>query len=187
MSHILTAVDVFSRYAWAIPIASRSAACVGDALASILVVHGAPGILRSDNEGAFVGALMTKLRNDWGIDRILTRPYHSEANGHCERFHRYLNALLSIECAGNKKSWVDALGPTLFTYNNGVHSSRIHAILPLPRSPRRDPGYGTGTPVRAASRPFLVCGCPDREGPRSHASSVDEAGKGTEATRRCAE
>jgi transposase InsO family protein len=121
--HILTIIDVFTRYAWAVPIADRSAEEVADALFGIIGIHGAPEMLRSDNEQAFNSKMIARLRDVWDIDHIFTRPYHSEANGHVERFHRFLNGLLAIRVAGGKEAWVAGLTPVLFTYNNGTHSS----------------------------------------------------------------
>ena len=113
--HCLTIVDMFTR-------SDRSAESVADALYDAIIrVHGAPEMIRTDNERAFVGKLMTCLLNKWEIQPIMTRAYHSEANGHVERFHRYLNELLTIECG--KKSWIDGVKSVCFTYNNGCHSS----------------------------------------------------------------
>ena len=111
-----------TRYAWVVPIADRSAESVADALYDAIIrVHGAPEMIRTDNEKAFVGKLMTCLLDKWEIRPISTRAYHSEANGHVERFHRYLNELLTIECG--KRNWIDGVKSVCFTYNNGCHSS----------------------------------------------------------------
>jgi hypothetical protein len=100
----------------------RSSLAVEEALATMLSVLGGTLLMRTDNERAFVSDLLTRLRVQWGIDHILTRPYHSEANGHVERFHRFLNSMLAIKAA-TSPDWVASLPSILFTYNNGVHRS----------------------------------------------------------------
>lgn len=122
MRHILTVLDIFTRYAWAIPIPDRSAEAVARALhAGVLGEHGRPDIIRSDNEKAFTGRVMESLQRLWGIEHIPTRPYHSEANGHVERFHRFLNELLTIE--SHEAKWTERVRAVVFTYNCGVHAS----------------------------------------------------------------
>ena len=95
--HILSVIDVFTRYAWAIPMKTREATEVADALAKrILHEHGAFRILRTDNEKSFLSAVMRRLLDKWSIAHLTTVPYHSESNGHVERLHRFLEVQLTI-------------------------------------------------------------------------------------------
>jgi transposase InsO family protein len=121
--HILTAIDTFTRFAFAIPIKDRSAETVATALAKhIFQRHGGFGTLRTDNEKAFVGKMMETLTKRWNISHLTTVPYHSETNGHVERLHRYINAQLTI-LAKDRRRWTEHTQPTIFAYNIGVHRS----------------------------------------------------------------
>ena len=121
--HILSIIDVFTRYAWAIPLKTREATEVADAMAKrILHEHGAFRILRTDNEKSFVSKLMKRLLDKWSIAHLTTVPYHSESNGHVERLHKYLEVQLTI-LARVREKWTDHLNATTFAYNASVHAS----------------------------------------------------------------
>jgi transposase InsO family protein len=121
--HILSIIDVFTRYAWAIPLKTREATEVADALAkNILHEHGAFRILRTDNEKSFISNLMKRLLDKWSIAHLTTVPYHSESNGHVERLHKFLEVQLTI-LAKSREKWTDHLNATTFAYNASVHSS----------------------------------------------------------------
>ena len=121
--HILSVIDVFTRYAWAFPLKTREATEVADALAkNILHEHGAFRTLRTDNEKSFLSTMMTRLLYKWSIAHLTTVPYHSESNGHVERLHRFLEEQLTI-LATSREKWTDHLKATMFAYNVGVHTS----------------------------------------------------------------
>ena len=125
--HILTAIDVFTRYAWAIPLRSREASEVADALAKNLFHHhGSFRTLRTDNEKAFLSDIIRRLLQQWGIAHLTTVPYHSESNGHVERLHRFIETQLTI-LATKKREWTQHIQAAVFTYNIGVHASTGHS------------------------------------------------------------
>jgi transposase InsO family protein len=58
---ILTVVDVFSKYLWAIPLFKKDQASVCSALLQLFVIIGTPEILQSDNGKEFVGGVIKSL------------------------------------------------------------------------------------------------------------------------------
>ena len=90
-SHLLTAVDRFSRWPVAVPIADITAATVADAFAQGIVAnYGVPSSITTDNGSQFSSAIWTQLMRTWGIKSHFTTAYHPESNGLVERFHRRL-------------------------------------------------------------------------------------------------
>lgn len=121
--HILSVIDVFTRYAWAIPIKDRSATSIADSLANhVFQHHGSFRVLRTDNEASFTSELMQRLYRQWGITHLTTVPYHSESNGHVERLHRFLETQLTI-LAKERTEWTQHVQACAFAYNVGVHTS----------------------------------------------------------------
>ena len=90
-SHLLTAVDRFSRWPVAVPLADTTAASVADAFAQGIVAnYGVPSSITTDNGSQFTSAIWTQLMRTWFIKSHFTTSYHPESNGLVERFHRRL-------------------------------------------------------------------------------------------------
>ena len=93
--HLLTVVDRFTRWPAAIPVPAISAQTVIDAfVVGWIQNHGVPATLTTDRGSQFTSALFQQLTRTWGIKAITTTPYHPEANGMVERFHRRLKEAL---------------------------------------------------------------------------------------------
>ena len=90
-SYLFTAVDRFSRWPIAVPLADTTAAAVTDAFAQgIIANYGVPASITTDNGSQFSSAIWTQLMRTWGIKSHFTTAYHPESNGLVERFHRRL-------------------------------------------------------------------------------------------------
>ena len=93
--YLFTAVDRFTRWPIAIPLVDISTESVVDAFAYGWVQHfGVPTTVTSDRGAQFTSAIFRQLAQIWGIQTITTAPYHPEANGLVERFHRRLKEAL---------------------------------------------------------------------------------------------
>ena len=93
--HLLTAVDRFTRWPTAIPIADISASTVIDAFTAGWIQNfGIPATITTDRGSQFSSAIFQQLTRVWGINTVMTTPYHPEANGMVERFHRRLKESL---------------------------------------------------------------------------------------------
>jgi hypothetical protein len=90
-SHLLTVLDRFTRWAEAIPVRSTIADCCATALVDGWVARfGVPQCITSDRGPQFVSAVWAAFTARLGIKSQLTTPYHPQANGAVERFHRRL-------------------------------------------------------------------------------------------------
>ena len=104
--HLLTAVDRFTRWPAAIPIPDISAQAVVDAFASGWIANfGVPSTITSDRGSQFSSAIFQQLTRIWGIQAVMTAPYHPEANGMVERFHRRLKEALIALGSDEPERW----------------------------------------------------------------------------------
>ena len=104
--YLLTVVDRFTRWPTAIPLADTSAQSVIDGFVSGWVQNfGVPSIVTSDRGSQFSSALFQQLTQAWGIQVNMTTPYHPEANGMVERFHRRLKEALIALGAAEPDKW----------------------------------------------------------------------------------
>ena len=104
--HLLTAVDRFTRWPAAIPLTDISAQAVVDAFVSGWIQnYGIPSTVTSDRGSQFSSAIFQQLTRTWGIETIMTAPYHPEANGLVERFHRRLKESLIALGADEPDKW----------------------------------------------------------------------------------
>ncbi|CAB0045234.1 unnamed protein product, partial [Trichogramma brassicae] len=71
---------------------------------------GSPSILTTDQGTQFESRLFEEVSRALGIEKIHTTPYHPQANGMIERFHRDIKA--AFMCRGETGDWLDSL-PTV--------------------------------------------------------------------------
>ena len=128
---ILTIIDVFTRWPIAIPLPNRKATTIQRALYERLFsVFGFPVRLLSDRGKEFIDGGLHSLCAWLGIQKIATTGYQPQANGHIERFHRYLNSSMTSLASGNITKWSFYIPAILFSYR--VSSClRILWIQPL--------------------------------------------------------
>ena len=104
--YLLTAVDRFTRWPIAVPLVDMTAESVVDGFAFGWVQHfGVPLTVTSDRGTQFTSEIFTQLTKIWGIDARTTAPYHPEANGLVERFHRRLKEALIALGAEEPNDW----------------------------------------------------------------------------------
>ena len=121
---ILTMMDVFTRWPIAVPIPNREATTVMKALYEhLFCLYGMPVRILSDRGKEFIDTGLMDLCAWLGIRKITTTGYQPQANGHVERFHRYLNASMTILSRGNVGQWDKYLPAILFSYRTGVCES----------------------------------------------------------------
>ena len=96
--YLLTAVDRFTRWPMAIPIADIQADTVMDAFALNWIANfGVPSSITTDRGSQFSSAIWQQLLQTWGIKSHQTTAYHPAANGLVERLHRRLKeALMAV-------------------------------------------------------------------------------------------
>ena len=83
-----------------------TAESVADAFAyGWIASYGCPSTITTDRGGQFSSDLFTQLTKTWGIRIIMTTPYHPEANGLVERFHRRLKESLLALATEEPHDW----------------------------------------------------------------------------------
>ena len=123
---LLNAIDAFSKYAYSVPMHSKTGESVASAFRSMLAKVGSsrrPLVMRTDNGKEFVNATYRKLLNSQGIKmRICRNPVLKCAV--VERFNRTLKSKL-YKCfpRNNTYRYVDVLNKFVEGYNDSVHSS----------------------------------------------------------------
>jgi exodeoxyribonuclease III len=130
--YLLTAVDVFTRYPLAIPVANKSIKTVASALHKHLVtVFGPPKLLLSDMEKSFVSAVVKQMYSKMGVSKIATTGYQPTGNGAVERFHRWLNCTLTMFVNSRKDDWDENIDSILFAYRTSVCGPTGHTPFEL--------------------------------------------------------
>ena len=104
--YLFTAVDRLSRWPVAVPLCDITAESVIDAFAyGIVSSFGVPESITTDNGSQFTSAMWKQLMQVWGIRSHYTTPYHPEANGLVERFHRRLKESLNAIATEEPQNW----------------------------------------------------------------------------------
>jgi hypothetical protein len=108
--YILTCIDFFSRYTWAVPIKKKESGDVAQAMATICNKAGVyPNIIQKDNGGEFQGATNTFMEGH-NIRWINTLSYSPQSNGLIENFNNQLRKMLrEIMIRHNNLVWYNQL------------------------------------------------------------------------------
>jgi transposase InsO family protein len=121
---LLTVVDVFSKLAMAIPIANERSETVGRMLQQrFFSVHGYPRIILSDRAKGFVGEGLKWVCKHIGVAKIHTTGLLPTGASPVERWHRSLNASLTMLCNRAKNDWASQVDAVTFAYNISVNES----------------------------------------------------------------
>lgn len=133
--YVLCIVDIFSKYAFAVPLKSKSAEEVTQTLEKILQTGGTPKILSSDNGTEFKNFLMKDLSDTYGFKQVFGSPYRPQSQGAVERFNQTLKRMLYAHMMRYRTNvWVDVLPTLVENYNDTIHSttnfspSKLHAM-----------------------------------------------------------
>ena len=103
---LLTAICCGTRYLEAVPLKTIDAREVAEGLLEIFSRTGVPRQLLSDQGSQFIGALMENLTGRLGIEKLVTSPYHPQANGVVERLHKTLNGIIR-KAVSRKLDWAE--------------------------------------------------------------------------------
>ena len=123
-SWILTVVDHFTRYPIMIALPDRKTETIARALfEKVFCVYGAPKKILSDRGKELIAESLETIYDKWGIKLATTGGYNPQANGACERFHRWLHAAMT--CVYDRKTldWDSYLEPLAFAYRTSVNDS----------------------------------------------------------------
>ena len=121
MKWMLTMIDIYSRYAWATPMKSKSADDVLQAFMQVInESKRMPKKIWVDEGSEFYNAKMTKYLNDHGIIR-----YSTQGDGKSvviERFNRTLKtSMWQLFTEKQTNRWIDMLPSLVEMYNHREH------------------------------------------------------------------
>ena len=121
---ILVGIDLFSKYAYAIPLKSKKSHVVTKAFEShiLATVPRTPEILLSDRGPEFRAAYFEKRLKRYGVRHDYSIPYAPCTNGGVERLNRTLKTKLATACHGKPESWDKVLHEVVAQYNRSPHS-----------------------------------------------------------------
>lgn len=130
--YILTVVDIFSKYAWAIPTKTKNAKDVTFAMDKILSAGNVPKNIHSDQGTEFYNSQFKKLMKDYKINHYSTFSIKKAAM--CERLIKTLKQKLwkKLHMRGSYK-WYDLIEGVVQEYNNTKH----HTIKMKPKDVKK--------------------------------------------------
>ena len=115
--YLLTCVDWATRWPEAIPIERETAEAVAHALVGgVFARHGFPKYLVSDNGPQFHSQVVDRIARASGLTHAFVSPYHHQANGQVERFHRTLKAGIKHYLDNYQERWLEYLPFILYAY-----------------------------------------------------------------------
>lgn len=121
--YILVMVDLFSRFAFAVPTRDQTAATTARVLwTSVFQPFGCPERILTDQGPAFEADLTRQLCESYGCRKVRTTPYHPQGNGACERLNQTILQLLNTLQPAEQSRWSDHLPALVHAYNNTPHS-----------------------------------------------------------------
>ena len=122
--YIINIIDLYSRYAWSIPIKNKTGKSIVEAFDSITkaMPSETPKKLWVDNGSEFYNKIFKKLLNDNNIEMYST--FNEGKAVVIERFNRTLkNKMFKYFTANGTYKYIDILSSLINEYNNKKHSS----------------------------------------------------------------
>ena len=156
--YVLTVVDAFTKWAFAIPIRDKKAATVAYALYErVFSVFGFPNRIHSDQGKEFVNEILSALCALFGIDKTRTTAYHPQGNAFAERIHQFFGKALSAYVRAEQDDWDLYLPAIQLAYNSAKHDSTLFTPSELMFGREiRAPGFLSEEDIPAESLPDFV-------------------------------
>lgn len=121
--YIFTAVDMFTKYLFAVPIADNDALSVGVVIFQLVCTFGVCDTILSDQGSEFIARATKETCKLLHIQQEFTPSYSHHCLGACERTHRVLATKLTPYMTVDKNNWEDILPAMIFSMNASVNSS----------------------------------------------------------------
>ncbi|KAL4131306.1 hypothetical protein QTP88_008639 [Uroleucon formosanum] len=127
-SYIITVIDTFSKFSWALEIKKKDGINVSEAFEKIIKQaisqnHQAPKLLHADKGLEFENKHFKKVLQEYGIKMYHTQ--NEEKSSIIERFNRTLNSKMRLHFeVTNSKKWIKILKSLIYEYNfKDIHRS----------------------------------------------------------------
>ena len=119
---VLTIIDGFTKWAWAVPLPDHKADSVAKALFNVFSMKKWPKQLHSDCGSEFVGEVLTVFTSLFGIETSRTTAYHPQGNAYAERLHRFRQAISSF-VMDDHRTWDQFLMIIMNCYNDSINTA----------------------------------------------------------------
>jgi transposase InsO family protein len=120
---LLTAIDLFSKYAFVVPLKHKTEALVAAALKEVFDAGGRPRLLQSDNGSEFKNQSVHELCVQYGVKQLFSLPHTPQSQGAVERFNKTLkSAIHHYLVQHGTRAYHDVLKVIVGLYNTSVHS-----------------------------------------------------------------
>ena len=116
-TYILSIVDPYSRWPISVPVSDRKGCHVVRALLEyVIATYATPEVLVSDGAPEFLGKALADFCSIFQIAHRVIPRYSPSLNSPVERFHDWLNAMLTVLISRNKTNWDRMLPLVLLSY-----------------------------------------------------------------------
>jgi len=131
---ILTVVDVFSKYLWAIPLKNKSTEEVKEVFSCIFKER-SPIVLQTDNSKEFKNTALANYLCLWGITQVFSKAYTPTTQGMVEQYNQTLKHKIFNGFLQNKNmKWVDDLASYAENINTAKQSVTKEAPIDIQKS-----------------------------------------------------
>lgn len=121
---VLTIIDEFSKYGFALIVKSENAKITAQALyKNIYTKFGIPEVIHTDRGQTFLSNILKQLNMLLSIKHTVTTPYRPQSNGTCERLNSTIISRIRTLHPHEKPKWHMHLDSLLLAYNSTVHES----------------------------------------------------------------
>jgi len=122
--YVLVVTDRLSGYVFAAASPTNTAQDTARILIEkVILVHGPPDILITDQGGHFKNELLQAISKLVGCTHVFSTPYHPQTNGQTERWNSTFVTQLAKFCNADQNNWDTYLPSIVYAYNNGIHNS----------------------------------------------------------------
>ena len=122
--NIITAIDVFSRYAFAYPVSNPTAVNTAKVIIDIMTRHAyLPTLIITDKGSVFVSQVIHEVAEILGINLKHATTKHAQTIGVLERAHATIKTSLKMASGEYRKQWHKYLPIAILNYNTTYHSS----------------------------------------------------------------
>jgi transposase InsO family protein len=118
---ILTAIDLFSKKAWAVALKDKTGQSVAEGMKHIVrEIDDTPDSIRSDNGSEFISKEFRAYMQEAGIKQVFSLAGKPQSNGQVERFNGILKRMINMNRTESDQSdWPKVLPQLVSNYNRG--------------------------------------------------------------------
>jgi len=125
---ILTAIDTYTKYLFAVPLKNKTAETVVDALVNDIILKSSiPATIQSDLGQEFQAEIVRGAIRALGVDQLRSTSMHPSTQGAVERVHSTMHRMFAKLVNDKMSDWPDVLSKVVFAYNMARHSATSYS------------------------------------------------------------